>query len=96
MTPQFKIEKRDGYWAVDVFWITQPNQLGFTDEWAGFEEPFNEETYQEITKWCYDTFKTWLYPKRVRRMSFTQYYFTSKRDLDWFILYWSGVDIPDV
>lgn len=94
MKPEFRVEKKDGYWAVDVFWITDDvTQQNIFLEWGGYEEPFNEETYQLMTKWCHDTFKTWLYPKRARRMSFTQFYFASKRDLDWFMIYWSGIDI---
>lgn len=96
MKPEFRINKKGSNWTVDIFWISGPDQQGLFSDWDGFEEPFNEDTYQMMSKWCEDTFKTWLYPKRVRRMSFTQFYFSSKRDLDWFVLHWSGVDIPDV
>jgi len=43
--------------------------------------------------WCYNNFKTWLKPKRARRMGYNDFWFQSKKDADWFVLYWSGVDI---
>lgn len=94
MTPKFKIEEKDGYWSVEVFYITTEDNQPFVD-WEGFEEPFSEEDYQKMTNWCYQTFKTWLTPKRARRMSYNQFYFKSKQDADWFMLYWSGVDISN-
>lgn len=91
MKPKFIIGKKNKYWTVDIMHVDDdPNSFTY-----GFDEPFHEETYIMFTDWCADTFKTWLYPKRVRRMSYTQYYFASKRDLDWFVLSWSGVDISD-
>ena len=92
MRPKFRIERRGSVWAVDVFYVTDDQQTLFSD-WEGFEEPFDEITYQKMSEWCYKTFKTWLWPKRARRMSYTQFWFKDKKDLDWFILYWSGVDI---
>jgi hypothetical protein len=92
MTPSFRSDQQDGFWIVDVFYVTTEQESLFSD-WAGFEEPFNEETYQKMSTWCYNTFKTYIWPKRARRMSYTQFWFKNKRDLDWFILYWSGVDI---
>jgi len=86
--PEFNIIEKDKYWSVEIFWYSY-------DRDYEFKETFSEEIYQKITDWCNDTFKTWLYPKRVRRMSYNTYYFSSKRDLDWFILNWSGVDIQD-
>lgn len=95
MTPQFRITKIGRFWSVDVYYISSSEQRGFFTDWDGFEEPFSEKTYQSMTKWCYDTFKTYIHPKRVRRMGYTQYYFENKKDLDWFVMYWSGVDILD-
>ena len=92
MKPTFRVDQRDNFWTVDVYYVTDDQAPLFSD-WEGFEEPFNEDVYQTMTKWCYDQFKTWLTPKRARRMSYTQFWFQSKRDLDWFVLYWSGVDI---
>lgn len=92
MKPEFRIDRRDGFWTVDVFYITTDNQPQLFSDW-GFEEPFSEEVYEQIAKWCSDNFKTWLKPRRARRMSYTQFWFQSKKDLDWFILYWSGIDI---
>jgi hypothetical protein len=91
--PEFRVEQRDGYWSVDVFYTTTDQGSLFND-WAGFEEPFPENVYHDIKNWCEKTFKTWLYPRRVKRMSYTQFHFKSKKDLDWFILHWSSVDIP--
>lgn len=92
MKPTFRIDQRDNFWTVDVYYVTDAQAPLFSD-WEGFEEPFNEETYQIMSKWCYENFKTWLKPKRARRMGYTQFWFQSKKDLDWFVLYWSGVDI---
>ena len=94
MKPQFRVSERDGFWALQVFYITEDSSQGnLFDDWGGFEEPFNEDTYQSMTKRCYNHFKTWLTPKRARRMSYNEFWFKSKKDADWFILYWSGVDI---
>lgn len=90
MKARFEIDKRDRYWVLDIFRENEDE-----DEFGFGMETFHEETYIMFTDWCAKAFKTWLYPKRVRRMSYTQYHFASKRDLDWFVLNWSGVDIPD-
>ncbi len=93
MKPQFRIGERDGFWTVQVFYITEDTGQGnLFDEW-GFEEPFDETTYQLMSEWCYKQFKTWLTPRRARRMSYDNFWFRSKKDADWFILYWSGIDI---
>lgn len=92
MKPAFRVDKNSRYWIVDVFCISSESQPLFSD-WEGFEEPFSESDYEEMSKWCNMTFKVWEDPKRARRMSYTQFWFKSKKDLDWFILYWSGVDI---
>jgi hypothetical protein len=93
MTPQFRTDQRDGFWTVDVYYISTTEQGSLFSDWDGWEEPFNEETYQQMAKWCYSTFKTYIWPRRARRMSFTQFWFRNKKDLDWFVLYWSSVDI---
>lgn len=93
MTPQFRVEERNNQWVVEVYYITNSEQGNLFDDWGGFEEPFSESDYQKMQDWIYSTLKTWLWPKRARRMSFNQFWFKSKRDADWFILYWSGVDI---
>jgi hypothetical protein len=94
--PQFRIDQRGEYWCVDVFYISDNSQEPLFQDWEGFEEPFSEDDYQRMKQWCDNTFKTWLAPRRARRMAYNQFYFKSKRDLDWFILHWSGVDIPMV
>jgi hypothetical protein len=93
MKPTFRVDQKDNFWIVDVYYVTHDQESLFAD-WNGFEEPFNEETYQKMSGWCYNQFKTWLKPKRARRMGYTQFWFQSKKDLDWFVLYWSAVDIP--
>jgi hypothetical protein len=96
--PAFRIDKRQGHWTVDVFYIVdeEHQQQPLFGDWGGFEEPFSESTYDEMSKWCQMTFKAWENPKRARRMSFNQFWFKSKKDLDWFILHWSGVDLDSV
>lgn len=88
MKAEFRTEQVRGAWTVSVFYTTQEEQLGLFEQ-AGFEEPFPEPVYFAMTKWCADTFKT---PKRAKRTSYTNFRFKEKRDLDWFILYWSSVD----
>lgn len=92
MRPQFRIEQRGAIWVVDVFYVTDGSQPHLFSDW-GYEEPFSEEVYQTMQKWCADTFKTWLRPRRARRMSYAQFHFQRKKDVDWFVLYWSGIDI---
>lgn len=55
-------------------------------------EYLEESQYDQIAKWCAKTFNTDEQRLRVRRMSYADFWFSSQRDLDWFILYWSGVD----
>jgi hypothetical protein len=89
--PQFRLSNKDNFWVVEVFYIPNADDTLFSD-WE-FEEPFNEAVYQMMSNWCYEKFKTWLTPRRARRMSFNQFYFKSKKDADWFMLYWAGIDI---
>jgi hypothetical protein len=93
MIPKFRVSKRDNFWVLEVFYITQNDQQPLFDDWEGFEEPFSEDDYQKMQHWCYNTFKTWLTPQRAKRMSYNQFWFKSKKDADWFMLYWGGVDI---
>lgn len=57
------------------------------------EEYFDEADYQKIAQWCESAFKTKRFPRRARRMSYAEFWFKSKKDADWFILYWSSIDI---
>lgn len=93
MTPQFRVEEKQGQWAVEVYYITKSEQGSLFSDWDGFEEPFSEDDYQKMQAWIYSTLKTWLWPKRARRMGYNEFWFKSKKDADWFMLYWSGVDI---
>ena len=55
-------------------------------------EYLEEEQYARMADWCSKTFNTAEFKLRARRMSYADFWFSSKRDLDWFILYWSSVD----
>ncbi len=93
MKANFRTDQKDGFWTVDIFYISSTEQGDLFSEWGGFEEPFDENTYQKMSEWCYKTFKTYIWPRRARRMSYTQFWFKNKKDMDWFILHWSGIDI---
>ena len=93
MRAQFRTDQKDGFWTVYVFYVTDSEQGSLFSDWDGFEEPFDEVTYQKMAEWCRTTFKTYIWPRRARRMSYGDFWFRDKKDLDWFILYWSGVDI---
>ena len=84
----FDIYRRGKFWGVNVGYESPEN---FPYDLAS-REYLDEDQYQKIADWCNQTFDTRTSPNRVRRMAFADYWFTSKRDLDWFILYWSGVD----
>jgi len=92
LKPEFRVDRRDNFWTVEIFYTTTEENQPF-ENWAGYEEPFHEDDYQKMTDWCYNTFKTYIWPKRARRMSYNQFWFKHKKDLDWFILHWSSVDI---
>ena len=91
MRPEFRLTTKNEYWVVEVFGRSFGDDDLFGD-WD-FEEPFHESDYQRMAEWCAKTFKTWLTPRRARRMSFNQFYFSSKKDAEWFMLYWGGLDI---
>jgi hypothetical protein len=95
VTPQFRIGEKNGFWTLDIFYITTEENFTDFSDWVGFEEPFSEGIYRKMQDWCEKNFKTWLFPRRARRMSYNQFWFKSKKDLDWFVLFWSGVDITD-
>lgn len=91
MKLEFDIDKRDKFWQVKVYVL----ESIFDDEIL-FEEPLNEQQYQTLADWCAIVFHTQNHPYRARRMSYDSFWFSSKVDLDWFILHWSGVDIDAV
>ena len=77
----------------DEFWTVSVSSLEDSFGDGGlFQEPLDETQYAHITKWCNEVFQTTTQPNRVRRMSYDTFWFTSQRDLDWFILHWSSVD----
>jgi len=84
---QFKTDFKDSFWTVSIFTLED----SFSDGEL-FQEPLNEAQYARIAKWCAEVFQTTEQPKRARRMSYDTFWFTSQRDLDWFILHWSSVD----
>jgi hypothetical protein len=86
---EFDIGSKDQFWTVEV-WVAEPREP-LPDE-VHFREYLEEVQYQRIADWCSSTFHTQNRPLRARRMSYDTFWFSSKRDLDWFILHWSGVD----
>lgn len=87
MKLEFDIEKRHIYWCVTVYTLEN-----IFDDDLTYREPLNEPQYVRMAEWCANTFQTDQNKLRARRMSYDSFWFTSKRDMDWFILSWSGVD----
>lgn len=88
MKLEFEIDRRDKFWTVKVFTLENI----FEDNDGPFEELLNEVQYQKLGDWCSLVFHVQNQPYRARRMSYDTFWFSSKRDLDWFVLYWSGID----
>jgi len=84
---EFNLNTKDGFWTVSVYTLEE----SFGDGEL-FQEPLNETQYAKMADWCAEVFQTTEQPKRARRMSYDTFWFTSQRDLDWFILHWSSVD----
>lgn len=89
--PAFRTSEKSGYYVVEVFYMSRATLPLFDD--FETEEYFEEAEYQRMADWCYNQLKTWLKPRRARRMSYSEFWFKSKKDADWFILYWSAIDI---
>lgn len=62
----------------------------FYDEPYSNREYLTESQYVKINDWCQKTFN-----KKVLRISYADFWFTSKKDRDWFLLYWTGIDSND-
>lgn len=92
MKLQFDTYEKNRYYCVNV-WYASPENFPYD---LASREYLNEDQYQKITDWCKQTFDALSQPHRVRRMSYADFWFSSKRDLDWFILYWSGINGEDV
>lgn len=92
MQLEFDIGRRSKYWTVNV-WTT--NNLWDDPEFR-YREYLEEDQYDRLAQWCYKTFHKDDDHYRVRRMSYADFWFKSKRDLDWFIFCWSGVDKDSV
>lgn len=92
MKLRFETYSKGKYIGVNI-WVESKNRDLF-DDWDDFvsRDYLEEAQYDKIAKWCAQTFNTNNQKLRVRRMAFADFWFTSQRDLDWFILYWSGVD----
>ena len=93
MKLNFDTYKKGKFFGVNI-WV-RSKQSSLFDDWG--DEPIardylEESQYNQIAKWCAQTFNTKENPKRARRMAFADFWFASQRDLDWFILHWSGVD----
>ena len=93
MKLRFEIYQRKDVIGINV-WVESPQfellQEGYSREYL------EEEQYNRIANWCAQTFNTADNPTRARRMSYADFWFTSKKDVDWFLLHWSGVDSKDV
>ena len=88
MKLEFDIELKNKYWVVTVYVLEEI----FGDKQL-FREPLNEVQYAQMADWCQTVFQTDRRPNRAKRSSYDSFQFKSKRDLDWFILHWSSVDI---
>lgn len=88
MKLEFDIELKNKHWVVTVYVLEEI----FGDKQL-FREPLNEAQYAQMADWCQTVFQTDRRPNRAKRSSYDSFQFKSKRDLDWFILHWSSVDI---
>lgn len=53
----------------------------------------DESYYQQMHLWCIETFnQNAVRPTRAYRVSYDTFCFSSEVDMDWFVLYWSGID----
>ena len=94
MKLEFDFYKRGKYYGVNI-WV-RTIQLDLFDKDYDSREYLEEYQYNSIYIWCAKTFNSENQPYRVRRMAFADFWFASQRDLDWFILNWSGVDSASV
>jgi hypothetical protein len=80
----FEISQRQKYWCVNIYTLSKQdqNQRSYLEECQ----------YQKIQDWCYLTFSRSNTNHRVRRMSYADFWFLNKTDLDWFLLRWTEVD----
>jgi hypothetical protein len=93
MKLQYETGLEGKYYTITIFYSYLDNNETLP---LPLREYLNENQYVVIEKWCKDTFNTDKFKLRVRRMSFDTFWFSSERDLDWFVLNWSGVDIADI
>lgn len=75
MDIEFRYDPSKELWIVEVW---EP----MTPDWE-FREPYPEETYIEINRWCIDTFGY------HARTAYHIFELDKKSDLDWFLLRWS-------
>ncbi len=94
----FDIYNRGKYVGVNVWYLSKQQDLfsDWDDNFTPAREYLDEVQYVRMASWCQLTFNTKVHTRRARRMAFADFWFTSKRDLDWFILHWSSVDSKDV
>jgi hypothetical protein len=88
MQLSFEISKRKKYWCVNI-WVrydSNPYQ----------REYLEEHQYEKINQWCKTTFPQNNNKNRVKRMSYADFWFLDKKDLDWFLVRWTGVDIDNI
>lgn len=89
----FDFYRKGKYYGVNI-WL-ESSQSDLFDQ-AYSREYLEESQYDRVAKWCSKTFNTEVYPNRVRRMAYADFWFSSQRDLDWFLLNWSGVDSTQI
>lgn len=95
----FDIYDRGKYVGVNIWYPAQQQDL--FSNWddvhsSAGREYLDEAQYARMASWCQLTFNTKVHPRRARRMAYADFWFASKRDLDWFILNWASVDSKDV
>ena len=88
MKLEFDVGVRSNYWNVNIW----ARKTGWQYESYPYREYLTEEQYVRLLQWCHKTFHTSKDRYRIRRMSYADFWFKHKKDLDWFILCWSGVD----
>lgn len=92
MKLNFDLYKRGRYFGVNVWRDEAIDWDNSVD--ANSRGYLEEAQYCRMTQWAQTTFKV-LEPKnqlRIRRMAFADFWFQSKRDRDWFVFHYSGLD----
>ena len=86
MKLEFDVSIRSKYWNLNI-WARKP-EVDY--DACPYREYLTEDQYVRLLRWGQKTFHKG--KNRIRRMSYADFWFKNKKDLDWFILCWSGVD----